>query len=98
MCRTNSKNSIYDIPIIVVDIDASPILGLKTFTDMHLIQRALSIWKGEPVFLSKFKDFFRELEILLGYDHITMNPKVRPIINPPRKVPFDLKKKLKYEL
>ena len=65
---------------------------------MHLIQRVLSISKGEPVFLSKFKDCFRELGTLLGYYQITMDQKVIPIINPPRKVLFALKKKLKQEL
>ena len=91
------KNNIYDVPIIVADSDASPTLGLETCADMHLMQRVLSISKGEPVFLSKFKDCFEEQGILPGYHHITMDPKVKPILNPLRKVPFALRKKLKQE-
>ena len=76
----------------------SPNFWLKSPADMPLIQRVLSISKGEPEFLSKFKDCFGELGTLPGYYYITMNLKVKPIINPPHKVPFALKKKLKHEL
>ena len=65
---------------------------------MHLIQRVFSVSKVEPVFLSKFKDCFGELGTLPGCHHIIIDPKVRPIINPPCKVPFAFKKKLKQEL
>ena len=54
------KNKTYDVPISVYT-DASPILGLKTSVAMHLIKNFLSISKGEPVFLSNFKDCFGEL-------------------------------------
>ena len=49
------KNKTYEVPIIVTDTDAYPILGLKTSADMHLIKKVPSFSKGEPVFLSKFK-------------------------------------------
>ena len=85
------KNNTYYIPIIVADTDASPILGLKTSADTHVIKRSLSISKGELVFLSKFKDCLGQLGILPRYHHITTNPNIKPIINPLRKVPFSLK-------
>ena len=69
------ENKTYDVPIIVADTDVSPIHLI------HLIKRVLSISKGESVFFSKFKDYFGELGILPGYDHITFDPNIKPIIN-----------------
>ena len=77
------KDKIYDVPIIVADIDTSPILRLKTSADMHLLKRDLSISKEEPVFFSKFKNSFGELGSLPGYNHITMDPNKKPIISLP---------------
>ena len=54
--------------------------------------------KGEPVFLSKFKFCLGELGTLPGYHHITMVPSIKPIINPPCKVPNAFKLRLKQEL
>ena len=92
------KNITYDVPIIIADTDASLILELKTSADMHQIKRVRSISNGEPVFISKFKDCFRKLGILPGYHHITMDPNIKLIINPPRKVSFSLEQRLKQEL
>lgn len=91
-------NRTYNVSLIVADTDVSPIHGLKTSADIELVQRVLSISKREPAPLSKFKECFGGLETFPGYPHITLDPKVTPIINPPRKVSFDLKQKLKQEL
>ena len=92
------KNNTYNVPIIVADTDASSILGQKNSVAMHLIKRVLSISKGEPVFLSNLKDCFGELGTLPEYHHITIDPNIKTMINPPRKVPFALKPRLKLEL
>ena len=61
---------------------------------MHQIKRVLCASKGEPVFFSKFKDCFGELGTLPEYHHIIMDPNIKPILNPPCKVPFALKQEL----
>ena len=83
------KNNTYDVPIIVADTDASSILGLKTSAHMHLI-KILNNSKGEPVFFLKSKDCLGKLWTLPGYYHIKMDPNIKPILNPPHKVPFVL--------
>ena len=64
---------------------------------MQLIKRVLSIPKGEPVFLLKFKIVLGKLGTLPEYHHITMDPNIKPIIKPPCKVPFALKLKQKLQ-
>ena len=70
------KNNTYDVPIIIADTDASPILGLKTSFPQFWGTRDIS--KVSPYYNgSKYKTL---------------------TLNPPRKVPFALKQRLKYEL
>ena len=92
------KNTKYNVRFIVADIDAPPLIGLQSCKDLNLIQRVCKVDANKPNYLSTFKDCFGELGALPGTHHITMDPQIKPIINPPRNLPFALKDKLKDEL
>lgn len=98
IAKVTKNNLKHHVMFIVADIDASPILGLETCTKLNLIKKICQINTSKLDFLSKFKDCFGELGKLPGTHHITMDPKIKPVINPPRNIPFALKKKLKEEL
>ena len=72
------------------------LLGLKTSTDLNLIKLVRSIDASESL-LDEYSDVFEGLGDL-GEHHIEVDPTVKPVVNPPRKVPFTLLPQLKKEL
>ena len=48
--------------------------------------------------MDAYKDCFGELGKLPGLHHITVDPKVPPVVHPARKLPLSLKEKLQKEL
>ena len=83
---------------VVVDIDAVPILGLKTSAGLRLIQRVMSISDDIPDYVVEFRDCFGELGKLPNEHHIVIDKSVPPVVHAPRKVPVALREKLKKKL
>ncbi|KAL9973467.1 hypothetical protein ACROYT_G019932 [Oculina patagonica] len=62
------------------------------------VARMISDVNTKSSILDEFNDLFEGLGELEGEHHIEINPKVKPVIHPPRKVPFTILPKLKHEL
>lgn len=86
------------IKFIVADTISQPVLGATTCEKLNLIKRIFQIDTNLPALLKKYQDCFGALGTLQKTHHITIDPSVPPVINPPRKIPFALRDKLKVEL
>ena len=75
-----------------------PILGLKTSSNMNLIKRVWRITGRIPEDLQKYEDCFGQLGCLSKTYNITLKPDVKPVVDPPCRVPIALQEKLKKEL
>ena len=53
---------------------------------------------ADPTIFYDFDDLFGDLGCLPGTYHINIDPNVKPIVHPPRRVPFTLRHKLRAEL
>ena len=75
----------YQVCSQVVDGNYMPLLGRSFSANMGLIQRINAI---ESVsILDEFSEVFQGLGCLLGKYHISVDPAVRPVVHPPRRVP-----------
>ena len=76
---------------------SNPIIGLKTCERLNLIKRVMLINDSDPSIFDEY-DVFGELGCLPGEYHISIDETVKPVVHPPRQVPFALCHKLKAEL
>ena len=81
---------------VVVDVNSSPILGLKTGEKLNLIKRVYNIDSADDMF-EEFKDCFGELGCIQRTYHIQLKPDSKPVQSPSRKIPFALEEKLQKE-
>ena len=51
-----------------------------------------------PDFMLEYDDVFGEIGLLSGEHHINLDPSVPAVVNPPRRIPFLLKDKVKNEI
>ena len=92
----NHKGRSYPVLFIIVDIEATPILGLTTCSHLNLIKRIMHVDKDmHEIMTQQFQDCFGEIGKLPGVHHITIDPTV---VHPPRKLPIALREKLREEL
>lgn len=83
----------------VIPIKNQPaLLGLSTCRALNLIKLVRAITTSNTNILDEYSDLFEGLGELSGEHHIEIDPNIKPVINPPRKVPFTLLPKLKKEL
>lgn len=89
-----------------------PILGLSTCQDLQLVERTdrksdiHSVVReqshnqdlSKSKLTSDYEDVFKGLGKFEGQYHIELNPDVKPIIHPPRKIPFSLQLRLQETL
>ena len=96
----NYKDNNIPVPFIVADIDSSPVIGLKTSSQLNLVKRIEIIknHNGIPQYLDKYSDCFGALGCFKQKHKIVTDPNVPPIINPPRRIPISIQNKLKAEL
>ena len=82
---------------IVVPMKSNPIIGLKTCKRQNLIKHVMLINDSE---LSIFDEYnvFGELGCLPGEYHINIDETVKPVVHPPRRVPFALHYRVNAEL
>ena len=87
-----NNNKSYPISFIVADLDSQPILGLKTSTQLNLIQQIMKIEKEEiPNCINKFDNSFGNIECLGEKYHIVVDENVPLVVNPPHRIPVALK-------
>ena len=92
------KGEVLQIPFIVADTQAAPILGLQTSSRFQLIKRIESVTRSMPNYINGFNDSFGELGKLPKVHHITMKNNAVPMVHPPRRIPIAIQDKVKHEL
>ena len=65
---------------------------------MNIIQRVAVINMSQPVIIEQYKDIFGEIGCLTGEHHMSLDPTVKPVIHPPRRIPISMMDKLEAEL
>ena len=91
------KNKSFPVQFIVVPTKSNLIIGLKTCERLNLIKRVMLINDSDPSIFDEY-DVFGELGCLPDEYHINIDETVKPVVHPPRRVPFALRHKLKAEL
>ena len=93
-----NKNEKYKVPFIVTDTQSPPLIGLHTCQKLNIIKRVWAISTTEPNLIEQYEGIFDEIGYLKGEHHISMDPAVKPVVHPPRKIPISMLEKLKAEL
>ena len=96
ICKYKDKQ--IDSDFFVVEAEGQPpLLGLRACQELNLIKFVRTVdtadvndVNAESSILNEFNDLFEGLGELEGEHHIEINPEVKPVIHPPRKVPFTL--------
>ena len=101
ICKCKYKH--IDSYFFVVEAEGQPpLLGLRACQELGLTTfvRTVDIAgvNAESSILNEFNDLFEGLGEFEGEHHIEINPEVKTVIQPPRKVPFTLLPKLKQKL
>ncbi|KAJ8708897.1 hypothetical protein PYW07_013501 [Mythimna separata] len=99
LCINNSK-VVESIMFLVVNLDCPNVLGLPTCERLGIINRVFSVSKQNfcKQILTQYNDVFQGLGCLPPVCHLKLKPDAVPCVDPPRKVPFALLKKLREEL
>ena len=96
--RISHKKRMVPIMFIVADTNSPPILGLNTCEKLNLIKRVMVVNEDIPEVVKEFSDCFGEMGTLPKVHHIHVDPDIKPVVHPPRRVPIALHAKLKSEL
>ena len=106
------KGKFHPVEFHVIEHPSTPVIGLKTCHDLHLVKRvsAVDAQRGKSrsndtshmhveEILNRYEDVFHGIGCLEGTYQIKIDPRVTPVVHPPRKVPFtqrerELKKNL----
>lgn len=97
----STKDKYVPVEFEIVKSKASPIFGLKTCLDLNLISRIYSLnskTASSEEILENYSDVFEGLGCLSTEYKIQIDKEAKPVIHPPRKIPYALKNKVKNEL
>ncbi|XP_028418562.1 uncharacterized protein K02A2.6-like [Dendronephthya gigantea] len=102
-----AQNNIFPIVAsnarLIIDEDAPSLLGRKTCLELGLIERIMNLDRsdgdnesGDDI-LNHYPDLFSGLGCIqsVGKHHIEVDPNIKPVIHPPRKVPAALRHRIK---
>ena len=94
------KDKYVPVEFEIVKNKATPIFGLQTCLELNLISRLYGLNKSttSEEILENFNDVFEGLGCLSTEYEIRLDKDAKPVVHPPRKIPFALKNKVKYEL
>uniref|UniRef100_H3AXF3 ribonuclease H n=1 Tax=Latimeria chalumnae TaxID=7897 RepID=H3AXF3_LATCH len=97
------KGKFYPVAFQVADAMITPVLGLTTCLEMKLVQKMFTLTsdnEGNLEGTERMSEFyvFNGLGCLEGEYRVNIDPSVRPVVHPPRKIPFALIDKVKREL
>ena len=105
--RNPKNNKKYNAEFVVVKGDYTPLIGSRASQQMNLVtvqQDNIQQVTMNTASLTldqvkeEFGDVFKGQGCMEGKLHLEIDKTVTPVINPPRRVPFALKEKLKSEL
>jgi transposase InsO family protein len=107
--QVEDRDRKFAIPAVVVDIDAQPLMCLKTLEELGIVkilscdQEHLSAVQEKQgltreLILKKYPDVFKGLGKLDGKYKIYTDETVQPVIHPPRKFPVPIREELKKRL
>ena len=101
----NPKNDEeYEIKFLVVEEDLTPLLGLNAVEEMRLLTVHSEnfvnvVEKSDEDLLVKYPEVFDEkLGALPGKVHLQVDPSVKPVVLPARKIPVAVRDKFQKEL
>lgn len=97
----STKNKYVPIEFEIVKDKSTPLFGLKACLELNLISRLFSLncenASSEEI-LENYRDVFEGLGCLPTEYRIRLEKDAKPVINPPRKIPYALRNKVKNEL
>ena len=94
-----TKDKFSPVEFQVVDHKAQPVLGLQSCLELQLIKRMYTVNTEDPnQLLHEYSDVFQGLGCLPGEYNIQLQDNSKPVIHPPRKIPFAQRNKVKKEL
>ena len=97
----STKNKYVPIEFEIVKDKSTPLFGLKACLELNLISRLFSLncenTSSEEI-LENYRDVFEGLGCLPTEYRIRLEKDAKPVINPPRKIPYALRNKVKNEL
>lgn len=94
MLQLQNKGIKINAQFIVADTNANAVISANTAENLGLLQRIHAINKTDlEALIGRYKDFFGDLGKLPVTQQITINPDIKPVINPPRNIPFGMKPK-----
>ncbi|KAK3087333.1 hypothetical protein FSP39_004790 [Pinctada imbricata] len=95
------KGKIYPLEFYIVHGNAVPVLGLQACKELDLIKRVETVdgsCLSTEKIVDKYADVFEGIGRLKGKHHIHIDKSVKPVVHPPRRVPYKMQEKLKTEL
>ena len=97
----STKNKYVPIEFEIVKDKSTPLFGLKACLELNLISRLFSLncenTSSEEI-LENYRDVFEGLGCLPTEYRIRLEKDAKTVINPPRKIPYALRNKVKNEL
>ena len=97
----STKDKYIPMEFEIVKDKSMPILGLKACLDLNLISRLYSLnckTATTEEILDSYSDIFEGLGCLPTEYKIRLDKNAKPVVNPPREIPYALKNKVKNEL
>ena len=97
------RNKYHPITFQVVDAPVMAVMGLPTCLELQLVKKMFAVSsecdseRPEDI-LSEFAHVFEGLGCVKSDCKLEVDPSVRPVVDPPRKVPFAIRNKVKSEL
>lgn len=95
------KSKYYPVDFMIIQSNKTPILGRRTCVEMGIVQRIYDIESNCTTqhIVDSYAQVFTGLGCIKTAEYdITMKPDVKPVVNPPRRVPYALRDRLKEAL
>ena len=104
--KCEHKEATYKITFQIINEEAPSLLGRKTCLEMGMIQRIMTIDRSFSVnetggdILDHYSDLFTGLGCIKssGKHHIEVDPNIKSVVHPPRKVPVAIRPRVLQEL
>ncbi|XP_060083465.1 uncharacterized protein LOC132563689 [Ylistrum balloti] len=101
MVQCEYKNRYYVLDCHVVEQDVTPVIGLLSCQELNLVKKVDAVsteTKQNTDILKEYSDVFSGLQGSFYKHHIEIDPTVKPVVHPPRKVPLAVHDQVKQEL
>ena len=98
-CAINGRSEM--LPFFVVPVQSTPILGLQACEQLNLVKKVDEVTPSlstKESIIREYPEVFKGLGCMDGDYHIVIDETVKPVIHPPRKVPYSILGKLQEKL